>query len=155
MKSKRHAPASHNNGSITNLLYCLKLVTIHGWLCNVIHCLRPFSVVNNNDVRAHIKYDRMSLNPLKNCLVAWTTCAEHSISFALLDPFVLVCDGQTTIEGHYSAMFAINPSKNAVGYCAACLATSLLYDEITQGEKNKCFFYCWSYLSSRSMFPTR
>lgn len=132
--------ASYNQRSLSSLLYCPKVVAVHGWLCYVIHCLRPFSVVNNDDVRAHIRYDRISLNTFKTYLAALTTRVELKISTALPDRFALVFDGQTTPEAHYVAVFATYPNENASGYLAACLAMSPLEDETTHSAEEHVEF---------------
>lgn len=48
-------------------------MTVHGWLCYVIRCHQMFSFLNNNDARAGIMHDHISLIALMNHLAALTT----------------------------------------------------------------------------------
>lgn len=90
-------------------------------MCFVTHCLRPFSVVNKEVLRAHMMCDHISLNTFKNYLAALTTLFEQNISFALSDRSALVFDGQATPEVHDDAVVATSLSVISARYCAACL----------------------------------
>lgn len=87
----------------------------------MIHCLQLFSVENNNDICAHIRYDRISLNTSKNYLAALATRVEHKISRAISNPLALVFDGKTTQVEQYVAVLTTFPNENAAGYRASCL----------------------------------
>lgn len=83
---------SYNKASLTNLLYCRKVVTVHGWISSVIHCLLPFYAVKNDDVCAHVRSVRMSLKSFKNYLASSTARIEHNNSLRILDRSALVFD---------------------------------------------------------------
>lgn len=97
-------------------------------------------VVYNNDVRAHIRYERIWVTTFKRYPAASSTRVAHNISLALPDRFALVFGRPTFPEARYVAVFTKFPSKNAADYCAACSVMSLLEDETTQGaEEDVCF----------------
>lgn len=52
--------------TFSSILYLPKAIIVHGWLCYIRHCLRPFSAAQKHDVREHIKYDSISVNKFKN-----------------------------------------------------------------------------------------
>lgn len=75
------------------LLYCPKVISFHGWLIFVIHCLCPFSVAQDKNLRARIRQKQVALNTTKLFVSTLTSRVEDNISKYLPDRLALLLDG--------------------------------------------------------------
>lgn len=98
------------------------------------------SVVSNDDIRTHIRYDRVSLNTFNKYLAALDTSAKLNIFTLLPDRFIFEFVGYTVPGAHYIASFATYSLKNSLGYRPAWLATSLLEDKTTRSAAKHVSF---------------
>lgn len=97
-------------------------------------------MVQNKDVCAHIRYDKLSLNVFKLYLLRLSTVVETNIAGMIPETFALIFDRWTALRVHKVAVFATFPNANGLGYGSACLELSLLEGETSQNADNHKMF---------------
>lgn len=116
----------HNAQSIHSSLQYSKMVRdLYGWVSNVINCHRPFSVVENRDVREHLRYERISLNTFERYMSLLMRQVKNNISEMLQDKSILASDGQSTLEEHYVGTLVLFPTYSVQGFTTVCFALYL------------------------------
>lgn len=112
-------------------------------------CHRPFSVVQRENFRKHVKHlFPFLLNNLKNYLSLFTRSAKRTLQllYPIVDRKVLEFDGQTTPDPYYIEIFAAYTAENKDGFEMVYLALSSIEDGIIEAadEYINIFFYVLS-----------
>lgn len=108
-----------------------KPCNLYGWLDLVINGLLPFSFVEKQIVRTHVKHEPISLTTFMKYMTLLTAQVEQKISLLLPDTLALVFDGWTTDATHYLAVFATFPIEGSDSYGTRLLTISPMGDETT------------------------
>ena len=116
-------PKSKNYFSIS------KSEHIHGWIDFVVNGLMPFSYIEKDVIRNHIKNEPFSRNTVMKYLSLLTQCGERKICNMLPNRFAIVFGGWSSGITHYLCVFAKFPSRKNRGYESRLLALSPLEDE--------------------------
>lgn len=99
---------------LRKLLYCAKVIPIHGRFGYLKHCLYPFAVARDKDVQAHIRYERVSLSTFKLFISTPAFCVEENMSHCLLHHFANVFDRQSTSKAHYGQFLQSFPIRTSM-----------------------------------------
>lgn len=140
LKSARERKNTSGQRDLSKRHINSKIISIHGWISYLLQCLRPFWMVQNEDVCFHIWYDKSSLNNFKLYLSKLSTVFKANISRMLPKNFALIFDGHTTTKAHYVAMFATFTKKDGLGYGSEFLALSPLEDGTSQSADENMNF---------------
>lgn len=103
VKGYRRKYQAHFTGTISYD----KVSKIYGWLSYDIHCLLPFSIVRQPDVRPYMHYEHSLLNSFM-----------LSIKNMLPEKFALIFNGLPTSDS-YVSMFSTFSFDDADGYLCA------------------------------------
>lgn len=79
LRTARKKSTHEQQKSLCKRLCCPKFISIQLWLSYVTHCLRPFAVVQNEDVQTHISFERVSLKTFKLYVSAQTSRVDDNI----------------------------------------------------------------------------
>eukprot|EP00171_Calliarthron_tuberculosum_P021824 IDg21824t1 len=120
-----------------------KTVHAHGWIDLVVNGLQPFSIVENEVFRRHVRYEHLSTKTLVRYLSKLSTRVEDRIRNLLPEKFALIFDGWTSSDTHFVAIFASFPVKSTNGYRTVLLSFSPFEDEVSQNAKNHYLFACF------------
>lgn len=121
-------PGATSGGDCT-LFFSKKAVQIHAWLELIILSLLPFSILNSDVLKRHIKYKPMTYHTFIKYMSRLTATVEKKIAKLLPNKFALVIDGWSSSGTHYLAVFATFASSNSKEYSSILLGFSPFEDE--------------------------
>ena len=121
-------PSSYSS-SLLRFLQPKKGRNLHDWLEIVILGLRPFSTVEDDCLRRHLKLNPICVDTFMKHKAALVVRVENKIANMLPDVFCVVLDGWSCATTHYVALFATYPSDAPNGYCKVLLAFSPMGNE--------------------------
>ena len=102
---------------------------IYGWLDLILNGLLPFSFVEKNLIRQHVRHSSLSLNTFMKYVRLLTEHVEEKIAKILPPKFAFVFDGWSTNSTNYLAIFATFPTRNSRIYDKRLLTFSPMGDE--------------------------
>lgn len=114
---------------------------MYGWIQYAIKCLQPFAVVDNLNHCDRLRYGSIALSTFHKYPPLLIERVEKNISTVLPSCFALICDGQSSREARYAAVFVSFTSPRPASFSTVCLALSPMEDVTTQiGDENVTFF---------------
>lgn len=115
-------------------MYCLKIFSIHQWLCHMILWRHPFSAQENKDIQRHTQYEKLSLNTSKHYLSKLTRSVQLNLFWSPAYRFELIFDSQSNPEAHYVSVFVTFLKFNQIVYLSFCLSLLPPEHEIPQNS---------------------
>ena len=120
---------------IDQLFRTTKACKYFGWLDFIINNLLPFSFVERETIRTHVKYESTALSTFMDYMSKLTTHVEQKLAVLLPEKVAIVFDGWSSGSTQYIAVFASFKSSNDLGHSVRLLGFSPVEDETDLGSE--------------------